>query len=82
MGGLVAVIIKTGVVTLMSSAVVKALGQKETSDIIKAAGISIVGIDTLRALQPLIKGMQDFNTALGVNIDKVGQIFDKITFWN
>ena len=82
MGGLVAVIIKTGVVTLMSSAVVKALGQKETSDIIKAAGISIIGIDTLKALQPLVKGVKEFNTALNLNIDKIGQVLDKVTFWN
>ena len=82
MGGLLGEIIKTGVVTLMSSAVVKALGQKESSDIIKAAGISIVGIQTLKALEPLIKGIQEFNTAMSANIDKIGLIFDKVTFWN
>lgn len=82
MGGLVLTVIKTGCITLMCSTVVKALGQKETSDIIKATGISMIGVETMIAIQPLIKGIQEFNTALGVNIEKIGQVFDKLTFWN
>jgi hypothetical protein len=82
MGGLLADVVKTACITLMGSAVVKVLGQKETSDIIRATGISLVGVQTLQALQPLIKGVKEFNTALGENIDKISGVFDKLTFWN
>ena len=82
MGGLIGEIIRTGIVTIMMSTVVKALNQKESSDIIKAAGISIIGIDTLKAVQPLIKGIDQFGKAFNSHIDKIGQVIDKVTFWN
>jgi len=82
MGGLVGDIITTACVTIMSSAVVKALGQKETADIIKAAGVSIVGVQTIVALTPLIKGIQEFGEGIGAGIEQLGIVFDKITFWN
>jgi len=75
-------ITKTGCITLMSSAMVKALGQKETSDIIKAAGISVIGIQTLEALKKMIISIKKFSDAVDGHIDKIGLVLDKLTFWN
>lgn len=67
--GILIDILKSGSIAFIGSKITKAIQQKEISELIEGAGWCIVGVDIVKLIIPLIKGME----ALG---DKIANMFN------
>lgn len=64
--GLLVDIIRSGSIAFIGCKITKALQEKEISEFISASGWSIVGIDIVALVLPIIKGIENFfNSASG-----------------
>lgn len=59
-GELLIDIIKSGVVTLVSAKMTKAIGEKDISDIISCCGYGIIGVDTILLISPIVEALEKF----------------------
>lgn len=81
-GDLIAGILKAGMISFVGSRLMRALNQKEISEIIAASGWCVIGINgstiVLNAIK-WINNMVDKGQAFG---DKIELFFDKIDIFN
>lgn len=68
---LIASMIKTGAITLVTVKVIRAMGDKDNADIIKAAGICLVGKDFILFTIPIIEWFNKVGTSLSKIADKI-----------
>lgn len=78
-GVLMADIIKTGFITLITSKTCSCLGKKDYADILKCSGLSICGCDMVQILLPICKGVKDFCDSVGKICGGIENGFDKVT---
>jgi hypothetical protein len=72
--------IRVGILTLVSSKVTKAIGEKDISEIIYGAGISVVGVNALMLIKPtidLFTNMSGWFVKMGDKIEGILNIFPK-----
>lgn len=68
--GILVDILKSGTVAFIGTKITKAISQKEISEIIAGSGWAVVGVDLVKLLIPIIKGIEGF-------FDKVEGMFDR-----
>ena len=73
---------KTAIVTVVISRVAKSIGEPEISEIIVATGILACGVYFMVAFMPLVEGIQKFSDNIANGVQGLGNIVDKLNFWN
>jgi hypothetical protein len=71
-------ILKSGAMAFLFSKVVKAVGQKEISEIIAGSGMVVVSMDVLAILVPGIKVVGDSIDKTTAFFNSIGQFFQSI----
>lgn len=71
-------IVKTGILALVGSKVVKSIGEKDISEIIWGVGVASVGLDIMGIVTPMINGIVKFINAFNAGAAKIEGIYNAI----
>lgn len=77
--GLFIEIIKTGVATIVISRMAKAVGEKDMAEIVSVSGVSIIGIDIIKIVKPVVIGIQKAYDKIDITLDKWGKVTENLT---
>lgn len=71
-------IVKSGTIALVGTKITKAIGEKEISEIIAGTGWTIVGINMVLMITPVVKGIQNFFDKATKMFDAMSNTFEKM----
>lgn len=71
-------IFKNGTIAFLGSKITRALQQKEISEIIEASGWCIIGIDVIKLVIPIIKGIEKFFDRMDKSVENFDKVIESI----
>lgn len=70
--------VKVGMISLVSSKIAKAIGEKDISEIIAGSGWCVIGVDTVRLLVPICAGLKNFGSKMYEFFDRCDNITENL----